>query len=50
MLHVKLRTSGFNMLLGESPIVSAAREIAAGNAMAQQQIAFYTNQARPSWC
>ena len=49
VLHVRLHTSSFNMLLGESPIVSAARDIAAGNAMAQQQLAFYFNQARPSF-
>jgi len=48
VLHVKLRTSPYNMLLGESPILSAARDLAANNAMLQQQIAFYTNQARPS--
>jgi HK97 family phage portal protein len=48
VMHLKLKTSRHNMLKGESPIVSAARDIAAGNAMAAQQLSFYLNQARPS--
>lgn len=48
VLHLRLNTSPHNQLKGESPIVSAARDIAAGNAMAAQQLAFYMNQARPS--
>lgn len=47
VLHLKLNTSSHNQLRGESPIVAAARDIAAGNAMAAQQLAFYMNQARP---
>lgn len=48
VLHVKLAGRHHNMLKGESPIVSAARDVAAGNAMMMQQLAFYLNQARPS--
>lgn len=36
-------------LVGESPMVAAAFEIAAGNAALLQQITFYANQARPSF-
>jgi len=35
-------------LLGESPIVAAAKEVMADDAIMQQQTAFYMNQARPS--
>lgn len=48
VLHIKLAGRHHKMLKGESPIVSAARDIAAGNAMMQQQLSFYLNQARPS--
>jgi HK97 family phage portal protein len=48
VLHIRLHTRSHNQLLGESPIVSAARDIAAGDAMAAQQLAFYLNQAKPS--
>ena len=48
VLHVRLRSNDFQSLKGESPIIAAARDIAAGNAMAAQQLAFYLNQARPS--
>lgn len=48
VLHIKLNTSPSNPLLGESPIVAAARDIATADAMAAQQLQFYLNQARPS--
>lgn len=48
VLHIKLANSWHNPLRGESPLVAAARDIASGNAMAAQQLAFYLNQARPS--
>jgi HK97 family phage portal protein len=50
VLHVKLNSSRRYPypLIGESPILYALDDIAAGNAMLQQQIAFYLNQARPS--
>ena len=47
VLHVKLASSR-NMLRGELPLLAAALDIAAGDAMKQQQISFYMNQARPS--
>lgn len=48
VLHIRLNTSDYDQLRGESPILAAARDVAAGNAMAAQQLAFYLNQARPS--
>jgi len=48
VMHIRLNTSNWNPLLGESPIVAAARDITSLDAMARQQIAFYLNQARPS--
>ena len=48
VLHIKLNSSRRNPLVGESPIVAAARDIASSNAIAAQQLAFYLNQARPS--
>jgi HK97 family phage portal protein len=48
VLHLRLNTNDYNMLLGQSPIVAAARDLAAGDAMMNQQINFYLNQARPS--
>ena len=48
VLHVRLHTSPWKMLLGESPLIAAARDIATGDAILQQQISFYMNQARPS--
>jgi len=48
VLHIKLHVDqGRNMLLGESPLVSLARDIALTDAMVAQQLAFYSNQARP---
>ena len=51
VLHVKLKTrSGRNadQLVGESPMVAAAMDEAASNAMASQALRFYLNQSRPS--
>lgn len=48
VLHIKLASRRHHMMKGESPIVAAARDVAAGNAMMAQQLAFYLNQARPS--
>jgi len=47
VLHVRLHTPR-HPLRGESPILAAAMDIAAGNAALQQQVAFFANQARPS--
>jgi len=51
VLHVRLhcgdRKNPFP-IRGESPLVSAMGDIAAGDAILQQQINFYLNQARPS--
>jgi HK97 family phage portal protein len=48
VLHVRLHTPR-DPLRGDSPIMAAALDIAAGNAALQQQVAFFTNQARPSF-
>ena len=48
VLHIRLHTVR-NQLKGESPLIAAALDIAATGAMSQQQIAFYMNQARPSF-
>ncbi len=48
VLHIKLKTNAWNPLLGESPIISTARDVTSLDAMAMQQIAYYLNQARPS--
>jgi len=47
VLHVRLHTPE-HPLIGVSPLVAAAMDLAVGNAMLQQQILFYCNQARPS--
>jgi HK97 family phage portal protein len=47
VMHIKLKLSPNRPLTGESPLLSAARDIAVGNAMAAQQLSFYLNQARP---
>lgn len=47
VLHIRLHTSRHS-LKGETPLRAAALALAAGNAMLQQQVAFYLNQARPS--
>jgi HK97 family phage portal protein len=49
ILHIKLQVNmARNILLGESPLVALAREVALSDAVAQQQLNFYMNQARPS--
>lgn len=47
VLHVRLHTPR-HPLKGETPLMAASLDVAAGNAMMQQQLAFYANQARPS--
>ena len=51
VLHVRMRTERYRYprpLVGESPLASATQDIVAGDAIIQQQIQFYANQARPS--
>jgi len=48
VLHVRLQTPR-NPLKGESPILAAALDIAMSGATLNQQIAYYINQARPSF-
>jgi HK97 family phage portal protein len=48
VLHIRLRTPR-HPLVGESPMVHAALQMAAGDAALQQQVVFYANQARPSF-
>ena len=48
VLHIRLHTPR-HPLVGESPMVHAALQQAAGDAALQQQVIFYANQARPSY-
>jgi HK97 family phage portal protein len=48
VLHVRLHTPR-HPLRGESPILSAALDLAMSGAAMNQQVAFYLNQARPSF-
>jgi HK97 family phage portal protein len=51
VLHIRLHTSKRRQpfpLVGETPLMAAMMSIGLGDAMAQQQINFYMNQARPS--
>jgi HK97 family phage portal protein len=48
VLHVRLHTPR-HPLKGESPILAAALEMAMSGAAMSQQVAFYINQARPSF-
>lgn len=48
VLHVRLQTPR-HILRGETPLMAAAMDVAAGNAMLQQQINFFTNRAQPSF-
>jgi HK97 family phage portal protein len=48
VLHVRLHTPR-HPLIGESPILSATLDLAMSGAALNQQIAFYLNQARPSF-
>jgi HK97 family phage portal protein len=51
VLHIRLHAQLHQSypLLGESPIWAAAGNIAAGDAMKQHQLAFFRNEARPSF-
>lgn len=48
VLHVRLHTSR-HPLKGESPILAATLDLAMSGAALNQQVAFYLNQARPSF-
>jgi HK97 family phage portal protein len=48
VLHVRLHAPR-HPLKGETPIMAAAMDVAASNAILAQQIAFFSNQARPSY-
>jgi len=48
VLHIRLKTLR-HPLIGETPLQSAALQMAAGDAALRQQIHFYLNQARPSF-
>lgn len=50
VLHVALHSSHRypHPLVGETPLLAAMMDVAVGNAFAQQQIQFLSNQARPS--
>jgi HK97 family phage portal protein len=47
VLHIRLHTPR-HPLKGESPILAAALEVAAGNVLLQRQLDFFGNQAKPS--
>jgi HK97 family phage portal protein len=49
VLHIRLHTDADDPLVGHSPIEAVAMDVLASGAMSQQQIAFYLNQARPSF-
>jgi HK97 family phage portal protein len=48
VLHVRLHTPR-HVLHGETPLMAAALDVAAGNVMLQRQIDFFTNRAQPSF-
>src|SRR5215207_162871 len=48
VLHIRLHTP-WHPLHGATPLEAAALQMAAGNAALQQQVAFFINQARPSY-
>lgn len=48
VLHVRLHTPR-HILRGETPLMAAAMDVAAGNIMLQRQIDFFTNRAQPSF-
>lgn len=48
VLHIRLQTPR-HPLKGETPLMAAALETAAGNAMLQRQIDFFNNKAEPSF-
>jgi HK97 family phage portal protein len=47
VLHIKLQSARYNPLVGESPLMAAAGDIAMSGAITAQQMQFYMNQARP---
>lgn len=49
VLHLRLRSKYSHPLKGVSPILSAALDMAAGDAAIRQQVAFFQNQAKPSF-
>lgn len=49
VLHVRLRNPAGNPLKGVSPVMSTVLEQALAGAAMSQQVAFYLNQARPSY-
>ena len=49
VLHVKFHTSIPNSLKGESPLRAVGLDLATSNEMAAQNLAFYRNQAKPSF-
>lgn len=48
VLHIRLHTPR-HPLKGETPLMAAALEMAAGNALLQRQIDFFNNKAEPSF-
>lgn len=48
VLHIRMHTPE-HQLVGESPLVAAALQMAAGNAALREQVRFYSNAAKPSW-
>jgi HK97 family phage portal protein len=48
VLHIKLHTP-CDPLVGETPLRAAALDVATSGVIGQQQVAFYANQARPSF-
>jgi HK97 family phage portal protein len=48
VLHIRLHTPN-HPLIGETPLQAAALDVATSGVIGQQQVAFYANQARPSF-
>src|SRR4051812_28478215 len=48
VLHIRLHTPN-HPLAGETPLQAAALDVATSGVIGQQQVAFYANQARPSF-
>lgn len=48
VLHVRMHTPR-HILRGETPLMAAAMDVAAGNVLLQRQIDFFTNRAQPSF-
>jgi HK97 family phage portal protein len=50
VLHVRLHTERSpHPLVGDSPLMAALADISAGDALKQQQLAFFRNSAKPSY-